>query len=97
MAKSVTLTVNDAGDPEQVVVQTNCKTILFGEDENVTGWPTVNWEFRRTGSTAWIGKTAGTKQAFSRHDPGYFEPGEVVADVRVKAGEGSTTFGQHEE
>lgn len=97
MAKSLTLTVNDAGDAEQVVAQTVCRYILFGEDEGVAAWPTVNWEFQRAGADSWISKGAGTKQQFTRPDGGAWQPGEVVANVRVKAGEGSSTFAQHEE
>jgi len=89
--------VNDAGNPEQVVAQTVCQTILFGEDEGVTGWPTVDWQFRRAGTDSWISKTAGTKQTFKHPGGGSFGVGDVVADVQVKAGGGSSTFAQHEE
>lgn len=97
MARSYKMTVNDTGDPEEVRARTVCRTILFGEDEAVTGWPTVSWQFRRGAADDWIGKTAGTKQGFNRPDGGSWQPNDLVAQVQVTSGEGSSTFAQHEE
>lgn len=97
MAKSYTMTVTDAGDPEEVRALTVCQSILFGEDAGVAGWPTVDWEYRRSPTDNWISKTAGTSQIFKHPGGGSFEPGQLIAEVQVKSGQGTSTFGQHEE
>ena len=91
---TLALTVNNTGPDETVVAQTVCRSIVFGEDESVAGWPTVNWAWRGPNSVDYKGKTAGTKEEFTKPNGLYFQPGEVVASVKTTAG--SSTFTQAE-
>lgn len=89
------ITVNAIGADEEIVVQSVCKSIVFGEDESVTGWPTVNWAWRGPDSTDYKTKTAGTKEEFRKPGGQFFSPGERVAYVKTTTG--SSTFTQAEQ
>ena len=90
-------TVNDAADPEEVVAETTCWEIEFGEDESVAGWPTVDWQYKRSLTDDWRTRTAGTKAMFRNAGGQPFHPGDVVAYVQVVSGQGSSVFSKHEQ
>jgi hypothetical protein len=76
-----------------LTAQTVCKSIVFGEDDAVTGWPTVGWKWKGAdpNSTDYKGKASGTKEEFVKPGGAYFQPGEVVAQVRTLTGSSSFT------
>lgn len=88
--KNYTMTVNNTGNDEQVVVQTVCREVLVGEDEGVANWPTTDWKFKTPGATDYTQKTAGTKQPFTRPLGSFFQPGDVICELATISG--STTF-----
>jgi hypothetical protein len=77
----------------KLTAQTVCKSIIFGEDEAVAGWPTVGWKWKGADPTAtdYKGKTAGTKEEFTKAGGAFFQPGEVVAYVQTLSGSSSFT------
>ncbi len=92
MAYTRQMVVNAVGNDEELRAVTVCREIIFGEDDAVAGWPTVNWAWRAPDSTDFKSKTAGTKERFFKKT-GY-QPNELVAFVRTLAG--SSTFTQAE-
>jgi hypothetical protein len=93
MAKTLLITVNDVGDPEQVIAQTVCREIVIGEDRSVVGYPTTDYKVRMAESTSDpVQVQAGVLYAFT--NPRYFQPGEVVGYVETVTG--STSFFQDE-
>jgi len=92
MAYTKQTTVNST--PENITAQTKCKSIVFGEDEAVAGWPTVAWAWRAPDATDFKGKSSGTKEEWAKPGGAWYEPGEVVAVVKTPSG--SSTFTQAE-
>jgi len=97
MALTRTQTVTDNGDPEEVVAETTCWEIEFAEDDSVVGWPTVDWQFKRSLTDDWKTRTAGRSKMFRNPGGQPFHPGDHVAYVQVVSGQGSSTFAKDEQ
>ena len=98
MAKTRQFVVNDAGDPEPIIVQTYCNRVIVEEDPEQTGWPR-DWRFRAPNATDTPRtKPGGTSQVFeSSSEATRHQPGDVVGHVETKSGQGATVFNQYEE
>jgi hypothetical protein len=93
--KTNTFTVNNAGDPEPVIVETVCKSITIREDPSVATWPTTDYRiFKPTKTDTPLVKLAGESYVFDRRG-GFFFPGDVAGYVETISG--STIFSQDEE
>lgn len=88
------VTVNNAGSDEQIVAQSVCSKITFGEDESVTNFPTVNWFYKSPTSTDYIKRSSGSRQVFQKPNGSFYQVGELVAYVKTETG--SSSFAQEE-
>lgn len=80
--------VNDAGDPEEITVDTfaNKVTVFEGPDpDNVAAWtgPTTAWLFRLIGSDKYTFRDIGASYVFEKG--GAFSPGKI-ADIKTASG-----------
>lgn len=92
ISKTRLVTVNDVGDPEPITASIFCQVVTIGENPQVPGWPTTDWEYRQPEiADDAIGKPMGTMQQFV----GVFQPGQVICYANTITG--STTFFVHEE
>jgi hypothetical protein len=95
MAKVLTFAVNDAADPEAVIVQTVCQVVEIGEDPSVAGWPTTAFKvYIPTSTDGPRQRSAGATYAFVKRAGLFFYPGEIAGYVATVTG--ATTFFQDE-
>jgi hypothetical protein len=95
MAKTYTMTVNNAGDPEPVIIQSRAigepwpKKVIILEDPTAAGWPTTAVNMRAPLSTdVAIPYGAGEPIVLETDSrPGYvFAPGQTIAHLATVSG-----------
>jgi len=91
MAKTSTFSVDNVGDPEPVIIDTNCTEVMFGEDPSVANFPTTDWTLRAPSKTDTpIRQEIGTQKVMRPPKGHTFDIGQIVAYVATVIG--TTTF-----
>ena len=86
-----TITVNDAGDPEEIAATSVCKRIIIAEDGSVANFPTTDWILRAPYiDSDPVRKGIGYSYVFEKPNGSFFHPGDVAGYVELPSG--STTF-----
>jgi hypothetical protein len=90
--RTSTFTVNSTGDPEPIIVGTNCRKVTVGEDASVSNWPTTDYLVYGTDKQSTpVQRPAGSLTVIERGSAqSAFNKGSIVGYVATVTG--STTF-----